>query len=190
MSGAKQKNADVSATEMSPLTDSVQAGGDEQLQLVTFEVAGEEFAVDILAVREINRMMQITQVPQSTADVEGVINLRGRIVPVVDLRTRLGLERAEGSRDNRIIVVEVDRRTVGFVVDRVKQVLRIDSRVVEQTPELSSTADAQYIDGVGKLDDRLIILLNLQRLFGGMDTQQVEDAAQTDNASASNTHAA
>jgi len=175
------ESSDAVATGLAPLADSVQGGGAHRLQLVSFEVAGEEFAVDILAVREINRMMQITQVPSSAADVEGVVNLRGRIVPVVNLRTRLGLERAAHSRDSRIIVVEVDDRTIGFIVDRVKQVLRIDPGMIDQTPELSTHADAHYIHGVGKLNDRLIILLNLQRLFQQIDVEQVENAADVPN---------
>ncbi len=153
------------------------AASDDLLQLVTFEVGDEEFAVDTLAVREINRMMEITHVPQTPRDVEGVINLRGRIVPVVDLRLRLGLERAERGRDSRIMVVEVADRTVGFIVDKVHEVMRLSNSVVEPAPSMVASVDTQYIDGVGKLEDRLIILLNLLRLFGDLDTEQIEAAA-------------
>lgn len=137
-----------------------------RLQLVTFEVDGEEFAVDILSVQEINRMMDITQVPEATACVEGVINLRGRIITVIDLRKRFGLAPTERSSQQRIVVVEVVGRTIGFIVDRVNEVLRIDKSIVEPAPELATArAHNSYIDGVGMLEDRLLILLNLGRLF-------------------------
>jgi purine-binding chemotaxis protein CheW len=136
-----------------------------QLQLVTFEVADEEFAVDILAVQEINRMMELTRVPQSPPDVEGVINLRGRIIPVVDLRKRFGMGTAQRTESNRIIVVEVHGRVIGFIVDRVHEVLRIDGGIVEPAPAMACSIDSEFIAGVGKLEDRLLILLDIDRLF-------------------------
>ena len=150
----------------------------DRLQLVTFEVGEEEFAVDILAVQEINRMMQITRVPQSRREVEGVINLRGRIVPVVDLRERFGMERCEHSNESRIIVVDVNDHTVGFVVDRVHEVLRIDSSIVEPAPAITTSVDSDYIQGVGKLDDRLLILIDLERLFTREDAKQLAKVAE------------
>ncbi|MEN0020057.1 MAG: chemotaxis protein CheW [Planctomycetota bacterium] len=142
--------------------------GDEsgQIQLVTFEVGSEEFGVDILSVHEINRMMEITQVPESADCVEGVVNLRGRIIPVLDLRKRFGMPAVERTVHHRIIVVEVEGRTIGFVVDRVHEVLRIDASIVEEAPDVvKSNVDGAYIDGVGMLEERLLILLNLNRLF-------------------------
>ncbi len=142
------------------------SGAAAQLQLVTFEVASEEFAVDILAVQEINRMMDLTRVPQSPADVEGVINLRGRIIPVLDLRKRFGFASGERSSENRIIVVEVHGKVIGFIVDRVHEVLRISGEIVEPAPTMVCSIDADFIAGVGKLPDRLLILLDLKKLFG------------------------
>ncbi|TVQ61185.1 MAG: chemotaxis protein CheW [Phycisphaerales bacterium] len=139
--------------------------GDDQLQLVTFEVAGEEFAVDILAVQEINRMMELTRVPQSPPEVEGVINLRGKIIPVLDLRNRFGFKVQESTAQSRIVVVEVGGRVLGFIVDRVHEVLRIPQSIVEAAPAMVSSIDSDFIAGVGKLDDRLLILLDLGRLF-------------------------
>jgi purine-binding chemotaxis protein CheW len=137
-----------------------------QLQLVTFEVAGEEFAVDILAVQEINRMMDLTRVPQSPPEVEGVINLRGKIIPVLDLRKRFGFPPAERGEDTRIVVVEVQGRVLGFLVDKVHEVLRISSEIVEPAPAMVCSINADFIAGVGKLNDRLLILLDLEKLFG------------------------
>jgi purine-binding chemotaxis protein CheW len=139
----------------------------EPLQLVTFVVGAEEFAISILSVQEINRMMSITRVPQSPPFVEGVINLRGKIIPVVDLRKRFGMEPfSQGTNDARIIVVEVEGRVIGFTVDRVNEVLRIESGIVEPPPATACGVDSAYVQGVGKLEDRLLILLDLARLFG------------------------
>jgi purine-binding chemotaxis protein CheW len=138
---------------------------DQLLQLVTFGVGSEEFAVDILAVREINLMMPLTRVPQCPPDVEGVINLRGRIIPVVDLRRRFNLQAAERTEHSRIIVVEVHGRVLGFIVDRVHEVLRISQKIVEPAPAMVCSVDSEFIAGVGKLDDRLLILLDLGKLF-------------------------
>lgn len=141
-----------------------QAAVDHQLQLVTFMMGEEEYAVDILSVKEINRMMRLTAVPQSPPDVEGVINLRGRIIPVLDLRTRFGMPKAERNDHNRIVVVEVHGQVIGFIVDRVHEVLRISSGIVEPAPEMVTSTQSDFVAGVGKLEDRLLILLDLARV--------------------------
>lgn len=152
------------------------AADGELLQLVTFVVGSEEFAIPILSVQEINRMMQITRVPQSPPFVEGVINLRGKIIPVVDLRKRFGLNITETSNDNRIIVVEVRGRVIGFTVDRVNEVLRINAGIVEPPPPMVCGIDSEYVQGVGKLQDRLLILLDLGRLFGSGELESADAA--------------
>ncbi|MCA3006623.1 MAG: chemotaxis protein CheW [Planctomycetaceae bacterium] len=146
-----------------------------ELQLVTFGLGEEEFAVDILAVQEINRMMALTRVPQSPPEVEGVINLRGKIIPVIDLRKRFALAANEHSEQSRIIVVEVHNRVIGFIVDRVSEVLRISSKIVEPAPAMVCSVDSDFIAGVGKLEDRLLILLELGKLF---DAGQIGSIAQ------------
>lgn len=151
------------------------AAGLDQLQLVTFEVGAEEFAVEILAVQEINRMMPLTRVPQSPADVEGVINLRGKIIPVLDLRQRFGMPKGTRDNNSRIVVVEVRGRVLGFIVDRVNEVLRIPKSIVDPAPTMSSSIQSDFIEGVGKLEDRLLILLNLDRLFA----DDTEDGSAT-----------
>ncbi len=144
-----------------------------QLQLVTFGVANEEFGVDILHVQEINRMMELTRVPQSPDDVVGVINLRGKIIPVLDMRRRFNLTAEAYSETSRIIVVETHGRVIGFIVDCVHEVLRIDQSIVEPAPQLVSSVDADFISGVGKLEDRLLILLDLEKLF---DPKTIDNA--------------
>ncbi len=169
------------ATTASQNTES--AGGamtaeGELLQLVSFVVGEEEFAVPILSVQEINRMMQITRVPQSPPFVEGVINLRGKIIPVIDLRKRFGMGALENTADARIIVVEVQNRVIGFTVDRVNEVLRLSADIVDPPPSMVCGIDSDYVQGVGKLDDRLLILLSLERLFSDEEMSEVDSATQ------------
>ena len=100
-------------------------GGEELLQLVSFNIGGEEFGVDILQVQEINRMLEVTRVPNAPEYVDGVINLRGKVIPIIDLRRRFGMERREHDKNTRIVVVELSRKIVGFVVEGLREVLRI-----------------------------------------------------------------
>ena len=136
------------------------------LQLVTFRIGEEEFGVDILRVQEIIRIMEITRVPKSPDFVEGVINLRGKVIPIIDLRKRFGLEVKEHDKHTRIIVIEMNNMIVGFVVDAVSEVLRIPADTVEPPPPaVMGGIDSEYISGVGKLEDRLLILLDLDKLL-------------------------
>jgi len=182
------ENARNNTTQIATARDateaSTQQADGELLQLVSFMVGTEEFAIPILSVQEINRMMQITKVPQSPEFIEGVINLRGKIIPVMDMRKRFGLGAAEENSDERIIVVEVSDRVIGFTVDRVNEVLRISSGIVEPPPTLVCGIDSDYVEGVGKLDDRLLILLNLERLFSGDELELMEQAAQAADSAA------
>jgi purine-binding chemotaxis protein CheW len=145
----------------------------ELLQLVSFTIENEEFGVDILKVQEINRMFQITKVPNSPEFVDGVINLRGRVIPVLDLRTKLSLPRKAHDKDTRIIVVELDGRTIGFIVDKVKEVLRIPNSIIEPPPDMVAGLNAEYITAVGKLEDRLLILLDLEKIISCKEKEQL-----------------
>jgi len=155
------------------------------LQLVSFLIENEEFGVDILNVQEIIRPVDITRVPNAPAFVEGVINLRGRIVPVVDLRKRFNLPRRERDKNSRIIVVELSDKIVGFMVDAVREVLRVDAGVIEPPPELAIGIDAHYITGVAKLDDRLLILLDLERILTDEEKHRLQPLQETADAEAS-----
>ncbi|EFL53189.1 CheW protein [Solidesulfovibrio fructosivorans JJ]] len=139
----------------------------ELLQLVTFSIGEEEFGVDILSVQEIIRMMDITKVPRAPEFVEGVINLRGKVIPIIDLRRRFGLSTRDHDKHTRIIVIEINNMIVGFVVDSVSEVLRIPASTVEPPPPVVSGLESEYISGVGKLEDRLLILLDLDKLLSG-----------------------
>ena len=144
---------------------------DELLQLVTFSIGDEEFGVDILKVQEIIRTMEITKVPRAEDFVEGVINLRGKVIPIIDLRRRFGLVSKSHDKDTRIIVIEISNMIVGFVVDSVSEVLRIPASTVEPPPPVVAGTGSEYIHGVGKLEDRLLILLDLDKLLSGDDLE-------------------
>lgn len=142
---------------------------DELLQLVTFSIGEEEFGVNILKVQEINRTMEITKVPRAPAFVEGVINLRGKVIPIIDLRRRFGLTSKPEDKDTRIIVIEINSIIVGFVVDAVSEVLRIPASTVEPPPPVVAGVESDYVSGVGKLKDRLLIMLDLDKLLSSED---------------------
>lgn len=134
-------------------------------QLVSFKLANEEFGVDIIKVQEIMRVQEITRVPQMPDYVEGVINLRGNVIPIIDLRKKFGLEVKERDNLTRIVVVNINEKVMGFIVDAVEQVLRLSSDQIEPPPDVGLAVGKEYIKGVGKLDDRLLILLNLDKLL-------------------------
>lgn len=160
------------SVEYDDVVDAEEVEADQKLiQLVTFSIGEEEFGVNILQVQEIIRTMEITNVPRAPEFVEGVINLRGKVIPIVDMRSRFGLESKDHDKYTRIIVVEIGMIIVGFVVDSVSEVLRIPASSVQPPPPVVAGMDSDYIDGVGKLEDRLLILLDLDSLI---DNEEME----------------
>jgi purine-binding chemotaxis protein CheW len=144
-----------------------QSAGD-LLQLVSFHLGGEEFGLDILRVQEIIRIQPLTRVPNSPDFIAGVMNLRGRIIPVVALRRRFGLEQIAADKQTRIVVVETNGAVLGFIVDAVSEVLRIPADTIEPPPGVGK-AERQYVSGVGKIEDRLLILLDVDRLVSNLE---------------------
>lgn len=144
---------------------------DQLLQLVTFSIGEEEFGVNILKVQEIIRTMEITKVPRAPDFVEGVINLRGKVIPIIDLRRRFGLAPRGHDKNTRIIVIEINNIIVGFVVDAVSEVLRIPASTVEPPPPVVAGVESDYVSGVGKLQDRLLIMLDLDKLLSSEDME-------------------
>jgi purine-binding chemotaxis protein CheW len=144
--------------------------GDEVLQFVTFTLNDEEYAVDILSVQEINRITEITKVPNSPDYVEGVINLRGKVIPVINLRSKFGFEAKATDDDSRIIIMEIQGIVNGVIVDSVSEVLRIPASAIEAAPAVASDTISQYIKGLAKLENRLVILVEIDHL--------VEEAVQ------------
>ena len=151
------------------------AQGEEQL--VVFDLAAEAYGVDIGAVREIIRMQDITKVPGAPAFVEGIINLRGNVIPVVDLRKRFVLPVSERNRDNRILVVDIGGQDIGVVVDAVTEVLRIAGDSVEPPSAVITTADSIYLLGIVKLEGRLVILLDLEKVLTESEKNALTEAA-------------
>lgn len=138
---------------------------EQLLQLVSFNIGKEEFALDILKVNEIIRTISLTKVPNSPYYVEGIINLRGKVITVIDLRTRLGIERIAHTDKTRIIVVEINKTTVGFIVDNVNEVLRISEQITEDLPSLVKDVDLKWIKSIAKLEDRLFMVLDLESII-------------------------
>jgi purine-binding chemotaxis protein CheW len=152
-------------------------GKSGELQIVVCELADEHYGLDIARVYEIIRHQPITPVPRAPSFVKGVINLRGRIIPVVDLRGRFGMPETEGTKETRIVVAESGSTRVGLVVDSVSEVLLVPVESVEGTPEVAAGADAEYLRGIAKLGDRLVLLLELDGLFGLEERHALAGAA-------------
>ncbi len=163
------------ATHSTPTSSLHKSGQSGELQLVSFHVGDEEFCLDILRVQEIIRVQQLTRVPNSPESMDGVMNLRGKIIPVIALRKRFGLERLAHDKQARIVVVEVKGTVLGFIVDSVSEVLRIPADTVEPPPQLGKVKQ-EYVSGVGKLDDRLLILLDVDRLVSSEDLMGMQAA--------------
>ncbi len=142
-----------------------------EIQLVVFDLASENYGVDIDDVREIIRMQNITKVPGAHMFVEGVINLRGRVVPVVDLRKRLSLDAGSQTQDSRIVVVDINGQDVGVIVDAVTEVSRIDVTSIEPPSSMITSSDSDYLRGIAKLEDRMIILLDLNKVLAGIENE-------------------
>lgn len=136
----------------------------EQDQLVVFEVGNEAFGIDISSVQEIIRLQQITDVPKAPMHVKGVINLRGKVIPIIDLRDKFSLAQTEETKSSRIVVVDVLGSTVGMIVDAVSEVLRIGTNQIEPPSSIIESYE-KYLKGIGRLDERLILLLDLERLI-------------------------
>ena len=149
----------------------------DQLQLVSFHIGDEEFAVDILNIQGINRMVEVTKVPNAPDYVEGIINLRGKVIPIIDLRKRLGLPKKPYDKDTRFIVVEINNKVIGFIVDSVNEVLRINSSITEPPPPVVSGIDSEFITAVGKLEDRLLILLDIEKILSSAEKKELSKFA-------------
>lgn len=156
----------------------VAVSGSRTQQLVVFRVAGEAYGVDIYQVREIIRVPEITKVPKTPGYVEGIINLRGGVIPVLDLRRRLGMDSQGATRDARIVIVELAHQQVGMLVDGVSEVLRIEAEHIEPPSPYIASAEAQFVTGIARLNDALILVLDLNLLLEPAEQQQLRQVAQ------------
>lgn len=152
------------------MSEATYSGND--IQLVVFKLGREEYGVSILQVQEIKRITEITRVPHSPDYIKGVMNLRGSVLPVIDLKKRLSLPPEEYTEDTRIIIIKVEEIVVGMIVDAVSEVTTIDQNNIEPPQAVVGGIAADYLSGVGKLENRLLILLNTDAIIGiGQDVK-------------------
>lgn len=150
-------------------------------QIVSFRLASEEYGVDIMRAQEIIMPGQITRMPEVPDFICGLINLRGHVIPIVDLRKRFGLTVKENDEHTRIIVVNVRSKTIGVVVDEVTEVLRINADQIEPPPSSIAGVDHDYIRGLVKLEDKLLILLNIEQILSRDEQKTLETVASAEN---------
>lgn len=148
-------------------------------QVVVFDLNEEAYGVDISQVREIIRMQEITRVPRAPEFVEGVINLRGKVSPVVDLRARFSMPSTERTDEHGIVVVDVDGQDIGMVVDAVTEVSRTPSDSIEPPSSVITTDDSEYLTGIVKTDDKLIILLDIAKVISESEASALEEIQQS-----------
>lgn len=149
----------------------------DERQLVVFQLGAELYGVEISRVHEIIRLQPVTRMPRSPTFVEGVINLRGRVISVVNLRRRFGLSAAEHTRASRIVVVDINDQVIGMVVDGVSEVLRVNTATIEPPSPAVAGIDSEYLEGIAKLPERLVILLDLDRVLTREERRALEEAA-------------
>jgi purine-binding chemotaxis protein CheW len=152
---------------------------DKELQLVGIRIGRETFGLPIALVREIVRVPEITSVPNAPEYIEGVINLRGRIIPVVDLRKRFGEKTTEPNKKTRVVVVELESRRVGLIVNSASEVLKIAPSEIEAPQEVFQEGELNYITGVGKLKGRLVILIDLNKILQRGELRHMDEFAES-----------
>jgi len=157
---------------MDTLKDKVNTRG-ELRQFISFSVGEEEYGLELLRVKEVIRVREITWLPKAPSFVKGIINLRGDVIPIIDLRDKFGLEAKEATAMTRVIVVEVEGKLMGMVVDSASQVVRIPADQIEPPPPVFGDRAQDFITGVGKIDDRLIILLNSEAVLTAEERTQL-----------------
>lgn len=161
-------------------TEQTKALQDKEGKYLTFALGSEEYGLEILKVREIIGYMEITAVPQTPSYVKGVINLRGQVIPVVDLRAKFGMETAEVTDETCIIVVEIHQAgrkfSTGIVVDHVQEVLDIEGENIEEAPQFGSSVNTDFILGIGKVGESVKILLDIDKVLGSTELENISQA--------------
>lgn len=152
------------------MSDPIHAGGDRR-ELISFRIGAQEFCVDIMAVREIRGWTAATPIPHSPGYVRGVINLRGAVLPIVDLAARLGFAVSEPTARSVIIVTHIGNRTVGLMVDAVSDILTVSDEVIQPTPDVTCDTVKAFVKGILAVDDRLISLISLDRVLPDLDAE-------------------
>jgi len=142
-------------------------------QLVIFELGTENFGIDIASVEGIVKVQEITKIPQAPSYLEGITNLRGDVLPVIDMQKRFGMSIQEKTKETRIMVANVENVKIGMIVTAVSEVLTIDDSVIEPPPPMISNINSEFIIGVAKIDKRLVILLDLAKILTANETKQI-----------------
>lgn len=143
-------------------------------KVIVFQLQNEEYAVPVEHVSFIERMEPITRVPRVDSFVKGVINLRGVVTPIIDLRNRFGMAESDHTDSTRIIIIQLDEMEVGLIVDAANDVIDIPVNIIESSPEVIGSPHVDYIEGVAKLDDRLLLLLNIQKVLTPEDMEEIK----------------
>lgn len=157
--------------EQQPVEVSEQKVDVDSTNLVTFRLGNGEYAIDIMQAKEIIKMEKITLIPNAPDFVEGVINLRGNIIPIIDLKKRFNLEETEGDKNTGIIIVRIYDVDMGIIIDSVSKVVSITNSDIQPPPPMLAGIGQKYIKGVGKLEDKLLVVLDLGKLFSGEDEE-------------------
>jgi purine-binding chemotaxis protein CheW len=140
-------------------------GLEKTAEMVGFKIGNEFYGIDIIQVQEIIRMQEITMVPRTPPFIKGVVNLRGKVVPIISIRERFGIKEVEHTKDTRIVIVRIAVGLIGFIVDAMAEVIRLPERLIEPTPPTATNIESEYIRGVGKMDDKLLIILDLNMVL-------------------------
>ncbi len=176
MSTATLESPAQSQTGATVAQDTLAATADS-MQLISFNLSEETYGIEITKIREIIRMGQITQVPETPHYIKGLINLRSTVIPVIDLRARFGLAEGELTDDSRIMVLNVGTRTIGIVVDAVSEVLRVTGDQISEAPPTIASLGNEYMTGLVRLEEQLLILLDVDQLFGSEELGEMDGAA-------------
>lgn len=139
-------------------------------QVIGFRIHDQEFGINIFQIQEVYKMQDITQVPNSPEIVSGVINLRGKVIPIVDIRKNFGIQ-SPPEKNAKIIITQIQGRTIGIIVDQVSEVLKIPVNQIEPAPDIALSVKSSYIIGVAKLKERLLILLDMNCMFSNTEIQ-------------------
>ena len=160
------------------LREGAATAADDQKQFLTFTVKGEEYGVDIMTVREIKGWMPTTRLPNSAEYLRGVMNLRGLIIPIFDLRARFTGELTEDSTKHVVIILAVAGRNIGILVDAVSDILTVGAAEIKPTPDMNAKGESDYITGLISLDERMVVLLEVAHLFGAEATALPDESTQ------------
>lgn len=164
----------VAATRQATGLRSFTEATENETQVVTFQLAREEYAIDILQVQEIVMMTRITRMPKAPHFIEGIVNLRGQMIPIIDMRKRFGLAEAEHDSDTRIIIVDIGE-IVGMIVDGVRDVIRLPDSAISPPPPMIQGISADYLKGIGQFDERLLIMLDLEKVLTAEEHEVLQE---------------